>query len=113
MSHMYDVDGGRYTVYYPCDGSVRKNLPSSSIRPVEQSSTVPKRGDLLDELWDYEGDDELPPGTWKVRRVVGNTYQCTKIRGAGTRNIETFDIGHVIHCWTRDKEARRERGPCV
>ena len=53
------------------------------------------------------GDDDLPPGMFKVRRIDGNTYVCTRLTGDGPVNIDNFDIGYVMGRVREAQEAIR------
>ena len=105
--------GGRYTVYFPDDGNVKKNLRPNQIRPVDPSCTYPRRGSMIGVRWQFEGDEDLSPGEWLVRRIEGNTYICTRISKApvGEPNSDAFDIGYVINQRLQQLQELQETGP--
>ena len=70
----------------------------------------PKRADMLNRTFNFEGDHELPPGVWKVRQLLNdrNEYVCTKIRGPGLTNKDNFDIGYVMSTIREEEERVRQ-----
>ena len=44
---------------------------------------------------------------FKVRRIDGNTYVCTRLTGDGPVNIDNFDIGYVMGRVREAQEAIR------
>ena len=64
--------------------------------------------------WDFDGDDNLAPGRWKVRAFgPANTYVCLRLSGGGPneQNVEQFDIGYVLRQLRDSYEVERQRGP--
>ena len=97
------LDDGDYQVYFVDDGEEgfyhRDDLS-------EERFPTPKRRDFLNLEFFYDGDDDLPSGRWKVRRIVKNEFVCTRLTGGTTSstNVERFDIGYVM----REIKAQRE-----
>ena len=111
LAHVTGIDNGKYTLYFMC-GEVRTR-PLSQLRPLPPNSTAPRRTELLHKVWWFEGAHDLAAGLWKVRQIQGNEYRCTRVSGGtpNCQNVENFDIGYVIRCYTRQEEEARERGP--
>ena len=106
------IQGDRYSVYFPADGKTKDNLKKKDVKHDDQKSL--RRRDLMNKVWFYKGDAEVPKGYWKVRRIVENAYVCTRLSGAGRgikKNIEHFDIGHVMRRYTKELEKERIYGP--
>ena len=111
-AHVTGIQGDRYSVYFPADGQTKDNLKKKDVKHDDQKSL--RRRDLMNKVWFFEGDDEVPKGYWKVRRIVKDAYVCTRLSGAGrgiTKNIEHFDIGHVMRSYKKELEKERTYGP--
>ena len=106
LAHVIKREGLIHDVYFPGDGTVKKGLRPHELRPCQEK--IPTRRDMIGVEFDFEGDEELPPGQWKVRQVIGNVFRCTKIRGEGTRNVDEFDIGYVMRRVKAQQEYQRE-----
>ena len=72
----------------------------------------PRRTDMVNKNFFFDGDKELPSGEWRVRRILDDTNQfvCTKIRGEGPVNIDNFDIGYVMMAVRHEEEHARQFG---
>ena len=71
-----------------------------------------RRSDMLNKDFHFEGDQEISPSRWRVRRIEGNTYVCTRLTEGGTGpNIDKFDIGFVIRRYEEQIQFNREQGP--
>jgi len=91
---------------------VEKDVPPHKLRPLPRTLlTIPKRRDMLGKVWYFDGAPDLPAGRWKVRRMEGDTYVCTRMTGGGLCNLEKFDIGYVIHQVTLERDRLCEMGP--
>ena len=101
-----DIRGDRYSVYF-LDGKTKDNLTKRF--KTRRSGTL-RRRDLKDKVWFFEGDAQVPKGYWKVRRIVKNAYVCTRLSGKG-KNMEHFDIGHVMDRYAKELEKERTYGP--
>ena len=112
LAHVTTLDSttDRFTVYFPEDRKVKKNVSLHDIRPVNDSCTEPTRAEMLDKVFNYPGDDEVPSSKWKVRRIIGseNKYFCTCVTPNVTPNSDEFAIGYVIKCYKDDRQKRHE-----
>ena len=66
---------------------------------------------MLNRTFYCDGDDDLAPGTWKVRRMVANQYVCTRLTGGSgpmVKNMEHFDVGYVIREVVISEQRSRE-----
>ncbi len=106
LAHVSKLLGnGLINVYFPSDAKT-KDVRPHEVRPY-QGVQQPTRADMLNKTFDFEGDNELPPGVWKVRQLKhdNNEYVCTKIRGSGVVNVDKFDVGYVMNR-VREQEER-------
>ena len=105
-------DDGQYNVYFPGDGTTKDGLKPDEVRPVDVSSSVYSRGDMLNRTFYFDGDTDLEPGQWKVRRMnhEKNVYICTRLTGGTptSQNCEEFDIGYVISQVVSQEQKERE-----
>ena len=108
-AHVIKREGVIHDVYFPGDGTVKTGLRPHELRPCKEK--LPTRRDMIGVEFEFEGDEVVPPGLWKVRQVVGNAFRCTKIRGPGDRTVDEFDIGYVMRRVKSEQESTRERGP--
>ena len=108
---MTDVHAdGTYTVYFPGDGEVVEHIEASRIRPVDNNRSI-RRDSIIKAEWYFRGDRDVGAGNWKIERIKGNTYECSRVTGDGPVVLEDFDIGYVIRCYRDGVELQRERGP--
>ena len=112
LSHVTHFHKGRYSVYF-MDSNTKVNMSPGSLRPFICANPPPRRADMINKVFFDEGDEDFPAGRWKVRRIEGNEYICTRLTGGDgmTKNIENFDIGHVIRCYQGSRQTARELGP--
>ena len=85
-------------MYFPSDGAV-KVLPVGHVRAPDSVGQLYRRADMLDKTFYCDGCEDLAPGQWKVRRMVGNEYVCSRLTGGSgpmVKNMENFDIGYVM-----------------
>ena len=112
LAHVFDNRNGRYSVYFPGDSKTKKDLPPNHVREAEPSDTVYTRGEILNKTFFCDGDDDLVPGEWKVRRLINdkNVFVCTRLTGGNrsSKNCEEFDIGYVIDEIVRQEQKDRE-----
>ena len=96
LAHVTDNQNGKYDVYFPGDGKRKSGLPPSDVREVNASSKVYMRRDMLGRSFYFEGEEDLRPGTWVVRRMINkrNVYVCVRTTGgtSSSKNCEEFDI---------------------
>jgi len=86
-----------YEVYFPGDGQTKKCLRRDQLRSCDGMAVAPvRRGALINSEWLFPGDNDLEPGMFRVRRIEGNTYVCTRLTGGGSVNMDNFDIGYVM-----------------
>ena len=109
MGHVTAYQEDLYTVYFVEDGRTKKKLLPSQLH--ESNSYYPTRGAMIHKEWFFEGDDEVPAGMWKVRKLdtSENTYRCTRLTGEG-KNVDDFDVGYVITQYWQQETRRREQG---
>ena len=109
LGHVFDKQNGQYSVYFPADGKTKTGLPPKYVRPAEPSAFVYSRGEILNKTFYDDGDDDLNPGEWKVRRIIQekNVYLCTRLTGGGSKNCEEFDIGYVIRQIVGEEQKER------
>ena len=109
LGHVTGFDDGRYTVYF-LFGKVKSKLQPSKVR--ESDSSYPKRSELIGKDFFFDGAEDLPEGTWRVRQLLNqeNMYKCTRLTGVGLQNVEKFDIGYVIKQYVKGLHDRRESG---
>ena len=112
LAHVTNCDKGKYNVYFPGDGKTKDGLGPSEVRPVKPSARVYARGDMLNRTFYFEGEDDLRPGNWKVRRLINdkNVYACTRLTGGTptSTNYDEFDIGYVISRVVLQDQKERE-----
>ena len=113
LAHVTEWINGRYNVYF-MDGNTKINMSPSSIKPYKSVNPPPRRGEMINKIFQF-GEDEEYAGQWKVRRIEGNGFVCTRLTGGDgtTKNIETFDIGRVIREYQGIQQTARELGPCT
>ena len=113
LAHVTEWINGRYNVYF-MDGNTKINMSPSSIKPYKSVNPPPRRGEMINKIFQF-GEDEEYAGQWKVRRIEGNGFVCTRLTGGDgiTKNMETFDIGRVIREYQGIQQTARELGPCV
>ena len=100
-------------VYFPGDSLTKDGLGPNDVRALEPSASVYSRADMLDKTFFFEGEKDLLPGDWKVRRLVNerNVYVCTPRLTGGTAtstNCDEFDIGYVISRVVLQDQKERE-----
>ena len=105
---------GRYDVYF-LDGQTKTGLHPTEVREFKSANPPPKRRDMLGQTFYDSGDHDLAAGEWRVRRLVRNEYVCTRLTGGGpnAKNMENFDIGHVLRCVQSRVQTKRELGPAA
>ena len=117
LSHVVDfqiVNGKKlYTVYCPVDGETKHGLPLSDLREVDSAVTLPKRTDLINSEFTFDGAKDLAAGRWRVVKIVKNTYDCTRLSGgdSNAKKTELFDIGYVMDQVANEAEKKRIQGP--
>ena len=107
LAHVTSVGPSDYDVYFPGDGKTKKGLRHDQVRECDMAVPPVRRGDLINSEFFFDGDGDLEPGVFKVRRIEGNTYVCTRLTGGGGVNIDSFDIGYVINRIRDDQEKIR------
>ena len=109
LGQVTGFDNGSYTVYF-LSGEVKKNVLPKHIRPSD--SRYPRRSEMINKDFFFDGADDLAEGMWRVRQVLSdkNLYRCTRLTGAGSQNVENFDIGYVIKQYMARVDERRESG---
>ena len=105
--HVTGFKNNRYDIYFPCDGTCKSNVRPEHVRAKCTSVSLHTRRDMLDKVFYYDEDNDLNPGQWKVRRIVGNEFVCTRLTGDGC-NQENFDIGYVMRMIQADNERVRQ-----
>ena len=117
LTHITSINLGVVTtfdVYFPGDGKSKKGLRRNQIRDWKTRVSTPpvRRTDLLGKDWWFEGDEEVEVGSelFKVRRLNGNKYVCTRLSGDCPVNIDGFDIGFVTREFRKHEEKVREVG---
>ena len=110
LAHVCQVQPAHIRCYFPCDGKV-SNLRPHHVREYN-GLPQPTRGEMIGKTFHYEGDDDIPPSTWKVRRMINqqNEYVCVKLDGGGDINIDNFDIGFVMNTIRSEEEHARQFG---
>ena len=112
LAHVTGYHNGHYNVYFPGDGQTKDGLGPNEVRAVETSASVYSRADMLDRTFYFEGEEDLRPGDWKVRRLVNerNVYVCTRLTGGTptSTNCDEFDIGYVISRVVLQDQKERE-----
>ena len=76
LAHVTGFHNGRYNVYFPGDSLTKDGLGPNDVRAMEPSASVYSRADMLDKTFYFEGEKDLLPGDWKVRRVVNEIEKC-------------------------------------
>ena len=119
LAQLYKIQGEKYHVYYVENGETGV-LSSEQLAP--DKFKMRTRAQFLNTEFYCNGLEEdkekdLPAvsaGRWKVRRIVGNEYVCSRMSGGGRINLVNFDIGYVMRKVREEEEFVRERGPfCV
>ena len=116
LAHVIGIVDGRYNVYFVEDSNIKNGLRRDQLRPVPGNVRVLERTQPARENveWFFEGDDEIPPSRWKVRRMGdSNDYVCSLVSGGDptTPNIEKFDIGYVLRAIRDEEEVNRRSAP--
>ena len=98
----------KYEIYLVDDGS-SQTVHASKLKP--ERYPTPLRHEYLNLEWYFDGADDLESGRWKVRRIVGNEFVCTRLTGgtACSQNRENFDIGYVMNQIHTQHEFHRNR----
>ena len=95
----------KFDVYFPEDYKIKKSVSLNNIRAVHEGCPEPTRGELLGKIFTFPGDDDVPCGRWKVRRIGNgcnsNKYYCTAMDVNAKINCDEFEIGHVIECYKK------------
>lgn len=115
MSHVYTVTPTKYGVYCPVTGAT-KFVTDKDVRDLSASAklTNPTRAELVQRNAEFlfDGDAEIPPGRWKVRRCLHekNMFVCVRISSApvGTPNVDNFMIHYVVKAVRKLEENGRE-----
>ncbi len=115
MSHVYSVTPTGYGVYCPVTGAT-KNVGLDKVRELSASAKIqnPTRADLVTKNAEFlfDGDRDIPPGRWKVRRVLHkkNQFVCVRLSEApvGTPNVDNFMIHYVMKAVRELEENERE-----
>ena len=109
LGQVTGFDNGLYTVYF-LSGEVKRNVSPNHIRLSD--SRYPRRHEMIDKDFFFDGAHDLAEGMWRVRQVLSdkNLYRCTRLTGAGPQNVENFDIGYVIKEYMKRMDERRELG---
>ena len=115
LTHITNISLGvvpTFNVYFPGDGKTKKGLRKNQLRDWKTRMSTPpvRRTDLLGKEWWFEGDEEVGRGVFKVRRLKGNRYVCTRLSGDCSVNLEEFDIGYVMREFRKHTEKVREMG---
>ena len=107
----FDDPSGTYSVYFPSDGMTKTRVRPQALRA--PSTTSASRREFQDKEFYFDGDTDLPPGRWKVRRIIHkkNTFMCGRLTGEGNVNMDEFDIGYVMRQVKKEQEGFRENGP--
>ena len=112
LAHISTVNrNGTYTVYYPGDSSTQ-TVNAARVR-APTNNFAPRRGQMINRVFFWEGADDLPSGHWRVRRLgpaSKNEFVCVRLSGEG-KNMENFDIGYVIGQVLSYEQTLREKGP--
>ena len=113
LAHIISIDVGgvcKYSVYFPGDGKVKRGLSLDEIRPVDPSANLTRRTELIGKTFYFDGDHELGPGLWKVRRMTDTTYVCLLQSecAPSQKNQDEFDIGYVMRRVKAEAEERRQ-----
>jgi len=113
LAQVFDFDdhAGTYSVYFPGDSKTKTRVRPQSLR--DPPATSPSRHEFQNKEFYFDGDDDLPSGRWKVRRIIHNknTFSCVRLTGGGHVNIDEFDIGYVMRQVKVEEEGFREHGP--
>ena len=109
LAHVTGFNNGLYSVYFLCS-KTKVGVPACDIRPSD--TRYPRRIEMIGKDFWFDGADDLPEGTWRVRllRSDANLYRCTRLTGQGRKNCEEFDIGYVIKQYMAGLDKRREEG---
>ena len=89
-------------------------LTSREIRPHDLANKPLRRSEMLGRDFYCDGDENFPPGRWRVRRIVGNEYVCVRLSGDDRPNAcnqDNFDVGYVHRAYNEVQEHLREQGP--
>lgn len=107
----YDYHQTTYTIYFPDNGKVKKNVNEKDLKPLLSSNPPPRRSQMIGKTFFCDGDKDLAPGRWKVRAIIKvNEFRCTRLSGEGSKNVEDFDIGWVTNTYMEEQSSNRERG---
>ena len=118
LGQLYKIQGDKYHVYYVDTGETAilslKQLSPDKFKARTRAQYL--NAEFYCDGLEEDKEQELPAvsaGRWKVRRIDGNEYMCTRLSGGGTHdiNLVNFDIGYVIGQVREEEEYVRERGP--
>ena len=115
LSHVYSVTPTGYGVFCPVTGAT-KNVKVGEVRQLSASAKIqnPTRADLVNRNAEFifDGDKDIPPGRWKVRRCLHekNQFVCVRLSDApvGTPNVDNFMIHYVVKGVRELEETERE-----
>ena len=111
LAQVVKVNCDKCQVYFPED-SCEKAVPRKNIKSVPSTCTYPTRSSMIGEVWNFEGDEDLSPGRWRIRQRLANVYKCIRLSGGGPGEptVEDFDIGYVIRSWMKEQQRLHESG---
>lgn len=118
LGQLYKIQGDKYHVYYVDTGETAilslKQLSPDKFK--ERTRAQYLNAEFYCDGLEEDKEQELPAvsaGRWKVHRIDGNEYVCTRLSGGGKYdiNLVNFDIGYVIFKVREEEEYVRERGP--
>ena len=109
-AHVVQFRGGRYDVYF-MDGQTKDGLTTNQVRP--PNADLPTRKDMLNKVFFCDGDTDLAPGLWKVRKIQDISFVAIRMSGGGPcrKMCEEFDVGYVMRQVRTKEEQDREQGP--
>ena len=98
-------------MYFVDDSQSKDKLLITDLRPAPLTSVglgSMTRASLVRENaeWWFDGADDLEKGHFIVKSIAtDNNYVCVRRTGGGGKNIEEFDIGHVMRtiCDARER----------
>ena len=104
-----------YGVFCPVSGET-KNVTVDEVRDLspQVARTNPTRADLVrnNAEFFFDGDKDIPPGRWSVRRCLHkkNQFVCVRLSEApiGTPNVDNFMIHYVMKSVREMEESNRE-----
>jgi len=115
LAQVVEVVDNKYTLYFPETSKTRKGYTPNRVRPEQSPSRT--RSYFLDKTFFDAADEDMPEGTWKVRRLAANgtEYTCVRLTGdsgPNNANIVNFDVGYVMRQVTEMMQKRREDVTC-